>query len=44
MTSKFTRIEFPGSLCLGEYSRLITRIVKNRRYRWTWGNAAYYSL
>jgi len=28
MTSKFTRIEFPGSLRLGKYSRSITRIVK----------------
>jgi len=41
MTYKFTRIEFPGSLRLGKYSTSITRIVQNRRYRWTRGNAAY---
>jgi len=35
MISKFTRFESPGSLCLGNYSRSITRIVQNRRYRWT---------
>jgi len=28
MTSKFTRIEFPGSLRLGKYSRSVTRIVQ----------------
>jgi len=44
MTYKFTRIEFPGSLCLGKYSTSITRIVQNQRYRWTRGNAAYDSL
>jgi len=44
MTYKFTRIEFLGSLCLGKYSTSITRIVQNRRYRWTQGNAAYDSL
>jgi len=35
MTSKFTQIEFPGSLRLGKHSRSITRIIQNRRYRWT---------
>jgi len=44
MTSKFTRIEFSGSLCLGKYSTSITRIVQNRTYRWTQGNAANDSL
>jgi len=44
MTSKFTRIEFPGSLCLWKYLTSITRIIQNRRYRWTQGNAAYDSL
>jgi len=44
MTSKFTRIEFPGSLHLGKYSRSITGIVQNRRYRWSQGNAANDSL
>jgi len=44
MTSKFTRIEFPGSLRLRKYSRSIASIVQNRRYRWTQGNAANDSL
>jgi len=33
--SKFTRIEFPGSLRQEKYSRSITRIVQNQRHRWT---------
>jgi len=28
MTSKFTRIEFPGSLRLGKYLRSVTRIIQ----------------
>jgi len=44
MISKFTRIEFSGSLRLEKYLRSITRIVQNRRYRWTQGNAANDSL
>jgi len=44
MTSKFTRIEFLGSLRLGKYSRSITRIVQNRRDRRTQRYAANDSL
>jgi len=44
ITSKLTRIEPSGWLRLGKYSRSITDIVQNRRYRRTQGNAANDSL
>jgi len=40
LASKFTRIESPGILCQGKYSKSITGTARNRRYRQTQGNAA----